>query len=146
MRAPVVTRITPLQAIEGGRIAIDGEGFTVDGPELPEVRIGNAVMRVVYASPSRLSAIVPAGLDAGRVPVRIAGVAGATAYIDVAAPFAAGLHQVDSPVFDRAGKLARLPLLERRARRHLNVWRRPALHFVLHARACCHANHAITSH
>jgi DNA-binding beta-propeller fold protein YncE len=105
MRAPVVTRITPLQAIEGGRIAIDGEGFTVDGPELPEVRIGNAVMRVVYASPSRLSAIVPAGLDAGRAPVRIAGVAGATAYIDVAAPFAAGLHQVDSPVFDRAGNL-----------------------------------------
>jgi sugar lactone lactonase YvrE len=105
MRAPVVTRITPLQAIEGGRIAIDGEGFTVDGPELPEVRIGNAVMRVVYASPSRLSAIVPAGLDAGRVPVRIAGVAGAPAYIDVAAPFAAGLHQVDSPVFDRAGNL-----------------------------------------
>ena len=105
MRAPAVTRITPLQAIEGGRIAIDGEGFTVNGPELPEVRIGNAVMRVVYASPSRLSAIVPAGLDAGRAPVRIAGVAGATAYIDVAAPFAAGLHQVDSPVFDRAGNL-----------------------------------------
>jgi DNA-binding beta-propeller fold protein YncE len=105
MRAPVVTRITPLQAIEGGRIVIDGEGFTVDGPELPEVRIGNAVMRVVSASPWRLSAIVPAGLDAGRAPVRIAGVAGATAYIDVAAPFAAGLHQVDSPVFDRAGNL-----------------------------------------
>jgi sugar lactone lactonase YvrE len=105
MRAPVVTRITPSQAIEGGRIAIDGEGFAVDGPELPEVRIGNAVMRVVYASPSRLSAIVPAGLDVGRAPVRIAGVAGATAYIDVAAPFAAGLHQVDSPVFDRAGNL-----------------------------------------
>ena len=105
MPPPSVFRITPPQSIEGGRIAIDGEGFTVDGPELPEVRIGNAVMRVVYASPSRLSAIVPAGLDAGRAPVRIAGVAGATAYIDVAAPFAAGLHQVDSPVFDRAGNL-----------------------------------------
>jgi streptogramin lyase len=105
MTPPVVTRITPLQAIEGGRIAIDGEGFAVDGPELPEVRIGNAVARVVYASPSRLSAIVPSGLDAGRAAVRISGVAGATAYIDVAAPFAAGLHQVDNPVFDRAGNL-----------------------------------------
>jgi len=105
MTPPFVSRITPLQAVEGGRIAIDGEGFTVDGPELPEVRIGNAVARVVHASPSRLSAIVPAGLDAGRAPVRIAGVAGATAYIDIAAPFAAGLHQVDSPVFDRAGNL-----------------------------------------
>ena len=102
---PVVTRITPLQAIEGGRIVIDGEGFVVDDPELPEVRVGNAAARVVYASPSRLSAIVPAGLEAGRTPVRIAGVAGATAYIDIAAPFAAGLHQVDSPVFDRNGNL-----------------------------------------
>jgi sugar lactone lactonase YvrE len=102
---PVVTRITPLQAIEGGRIAIDGDGFVVDGPELPEVRIGNAVARVVYASPSRLAVIVPAGLDAGRAPVRIAGVTGATAYVDIAAPFAAGLHQVDNPVFDRAGNL-----------------------------------------
>src|SRR5678816_3392636 len=105
MPPPVVSRITPLQSIEGGRIVIDGEGFAVDGPELPEVRIGNAVARVVYASPSRLTVIVPAGLDAGRAPVRIAGVGGATAYIDIAAPFAAGLHQVDSPVFDRAGNL-----------------------------------------
>jgi sugar lactone lactonase YvrE len=102
---PVVTRITPLQAIEGGRIAIDGEGFPVDGPELPEVRIGSGVARVVYASPSRLSAIVPSGLEAGRTPVRIAGVTGATAYLDIAAPFAAGLHQIDNPVFDRAGNL-----------------------------------------
>jgi len=105
MPPPVVSRITPLQSIEGGRIVIDGEGFAVDGPELPEVRIGNAVARIVYASPSRLTVIVPAGLDAGRAPVRIAGVGGATAYIDIAAPFAAGLHQVDSPVFDRAGNL-----------------------------------------
>ncbi len=60
---------------------------------------------VVYASPSRLSAIVPSGLEAGRAAVRIAGVSGATAFIDIAGPFAAGLHQVDNPVFDRAGNL-----------------------------------------
>lgn len=105
MSPPVVTRITPLQAIEGGRIAIDGDGFAVDGPTLPEVRIGDATARVVYASPSRLSAIVPSGLDAGRAAVRIAGVNGATAFIDIAGPFAAGLHQVDNPVFDRSGNL-----------------------------------------
>lgn len=99
------TAIKPLQAIEGGRIAIDGDGFAVDGPTLPEVRIGTAPARVVYASPTRLSVIVPPGLDAGRAPVRIGGVTGATAFIDIAAPFATGLHQVDNPAFDRMGNL-----------------------------------------
>jgi len=72
---------------------------------LPEVRIGDVPARVVQATVSRLAVVVPAGLEAGRVPVRIGGLVGATAFIDVAAPFAAGLHQVDSPVFDRAGNL-----------------------------------------
>ena len=31
--------------------------------------------------------------------------AGETAFVEVAAPFATGLHQVDSPVFDRDGNL-----------------------------------------
>lgn len=102
---PLVTRITPLQAIEGGRILIEGDGFVVDGPTLPEVRIGDQPARVVQAAPTRLSVIVPSGLEAGRAPVRIGGVTGATAFIDIAAPFATGLHQVDNPVFDRAGNL-----------------------------------------
>jgi sugar lactone lactonase YvrE len=49
-----------------------------------------------------LAAVVPAGLDAGRAPVRVGS---GTAYIDIAAPFATGLHQVDNPVFDRDGNL-----------------------------------------
>jgi sugar lactone lactonase YvrE len=105
MSPSLVTGINPLQAIEGGRIAIEGAGFVVDGPTLPDVRIGDAPARIVSASSSQLSVIVPAGLDAGRAPVRIAGVPGATAFVDIAAPFAAGLHQVDNPVFDRAGNL-----------------------------------------
>jgi sugar lactone lactonase YvrE len=59
----------------------------------------------VQATPSRLAATVPSGLEAGRATVRVEGVVGATAFIDVAAPFATGLHQVDSPVFDRDGNL-----------------------------------------
>src|SRR5262245_9871856 len=105
MASSVVTRITPFQAIEGGRITIEGEGFVVDGPTLPDVRIGNALARVVSASPSRLAVIVPAGLEAGRAPVHVEGVSGATAFIEIAGPFAAGLHQVDNPVFDRHGNL-----------------------------------------
>src|SRR6185295_1434532 len=43
--------------------------------------------------------------ESGALPVRIAGVSGETAFVEVAAPLATGLHQVDSPVFDRAGNL-----------------------------------------
>jgi len=52
-----------------------------------------------------LTAIVPPGLEAGPASVRVADRPGETAFIDVAAPFATGLHQVDNPVFDRDGNL-----------------------------------------
>jgi sugar lactone lactonase YvrE len=117
--APRVQSIHPLSAIEGGRITIEGAGFPVDQPLLPEVRIGEARARLVFASSTTLTAIVPAGLEGGRATVRVAGVppfdeaqgapslsrGGETAFIDVAAPFATGLHQVDNPVFDRDGNL-----------------------------------------
>jgi len=114
-----VTSVHPLSAIEGGRITIEGAGFPVDQPFLPEVRIGEARARLVFASSTTLTAIVPAGLEGGRATVRVAGVppfdeaqgapslsrGGETAFIDIAAPFATGLHQVDNPVFDRDGNL-----------------------------------------
>jgi len=100
-----VTAIQPIWAIEGGRLSIFGHQFPVDAPSLPEVRIGDVPARVVYASPSRLDVIVPNGLDGGAAPVRIAGVVGETPFVDIAAPFASGLHQVDNPIFDRDGNL-----------------------------------------
>ena len=100
-----ITAVHPQRAIEGGRITVDGEGFSTDGPYLPEVRIGEARARVVCASSTRVTAIVPSGLDAGAAPIRIGAVSGETAFVEIAAPFATGLHQVDSPVFDREGNL-----------------------------------------
>src|SRR6266849_9910083 len=105
MPAPRVAAIHPLRAIEGGRITIEGAAFPVDEPQLPVVRIGEASARLVYLSPTRLVAIVPSGLEGGRTTVRVAGAPGDTAFIDIAAPFATGLHQVDNPVFDRDGNL-----------------------------------------
>ena len=69
------------------------------------MRIGDQPARVVFASPTRVSAIVPSVAEGGRAAVRIDGVAGETAFIGIAASFAAGLHQVDNPVFDRDGNL-----------------------------------------
>src|SRR5204862_5760271 len=57
------------------------------------------------ASPTAIAAIVPEGLEAGPSSIRVGGVSGETAFVEIAAPFATGLHQVDSPVFDRDGNL-----------------------------------------
>jgi sugar lactone lactonase YvrE len=100
-----VTAIHPLWAIEGGRVTIEGTAFPIDEAVLPDVRIGDARARLVYASSTTLGALVPPGLDAGRATVRVASIPGETAFIDIAAPFATGLHQVDNPVFDRDGNL-----------------------------------------
>jgi streptogramin lyase len=97
--------IHPLRAIESGRISIKGSGFPTEESSLPVVRIGDAHARVVFASPTRLDVIVPGGLEGGRATVRVDGVPGETAFVDIAAPFATGLHQVDNPVFDRDGNL-----------------------------------------
>jgi sugar lactone lactonase YvrE len=105
MSSPRVSAIQPQWAIEGGRISIQGSRFSVDEPTLPAVRIGNVPARVVCASSSRLDVLVPGGLEGGSVPVRIDGIAGETPLIDVAAPFATGLHQVDNPIFDRDDNL-----------------------------------------
>ena len=102
---PRVTAIRPSRAIEGGRIVIEGTHFPVDGQRVPEVHIGGTSARVVRAEPSSLGVIVPGGLDGGSTPIRIEGLTRATLFVDIAAPLATGLHQVDNPVFDREGNL-----------------------------------------
>ena len=99
-----ITAVNPLWAVEGSRVTIAGSGFKLD-PVLPEVRFSGVPAKVAHASRDSLTAIVPAGLDGGHTPVRIDCAPGETAYVDVGAPIATGLHQVDNPAFDRDGNL-----------------------------------------
>lgn len=102
---PSISAINPLWAVEGGRVTIQGSGFPLDQPHLPEVKIGDVPARAVYASSSTIAVLVPQGLDGGRTTVRVQGVPGETAFLEVGSTLAAGLHQVDNPVFDREGNL-----------------------------------------
>jgi sugar lactone lactonase YvrE len=97
--------VHPAAAVEGGRITIEGSGFVVDGPRLPTVWVGDVRARVVFASSTAISVIVPALSDGGRTMVRVEDAPGESAYVDVAASFATGLHQVDNPAFDPDGNL-----------------------------------------
>src|SRR4051794_22775481 len=106
-----VAAVRPLWAIEGGRLSIEGSGYQIDQPQLPKVYLGEAPARVVYASPTRVDAVVPPGLEGGRTPIRIDDGPGngsaddLAPSIEIASLLATGLHQVDNPVFDRAGNL-----------------------------------------
>jgi sugar lactone lactonase YvrE len=105
MPATSTSAIHPQRAIEGGRVDIAGTSFGVGEEALPEVRIGGQRARVVFASASRLGVIVPAGLDGGQAMVQVAPEHAPAGFVDIAVPFATGLHQVDNPVFDRDGNL-----------------------------------------
>ena len=61
--------------------------------------------RLLRASSQALAAVVPGGLDGGRTPIRVDGLTGETAFVEVGAPLATGLHQVDNPAFDAEGNL-----------------------------------------
>jgi sugar lactone lactonase YvrE len=101
-----ISAISPLRATEGGRISIHGEHLLDEAgaARSPAVRVGTADARVVRASNRQIDIVVPPG-EEGRLPIRLEGVPGATAFLDVASRLAEGLHLVDNPVFDDEGVL-----------------------------------------
>ncbi|CAN5880445.1 hypothetical protein BH18ACI5_BH18ACI5_10740 [soil metagenome] len=106
MSSPTPSRVTgvrPLWALEGGRLELTGSGFTVD--PLPDVRVGGLPARISSVSSGALAITVPSGLEGGRTPIRIDTAPGETAYVEIGAPLATGLHQVDNPAFDSVGNL-----------------------------------------
>lgn len=96
--------VHPLWAVEGGRISLTGEAFPIEAG-LPEVWLDTVQARVVYASATRLSVVVPEGLPGGRTQVRVEGIPGESVFVDIASVVATGLHQVDNPVLDNEGNL-----------------------------------------
>jgi streptogramin lyase len=99
--SPTISAIEPLRAVEGGNVIVRGSGFSVD--PLPRVTIGSANARVTFASSRRIGVLAPADLESGPAALRVDGTNGT--FLSIGAAWATGLHQVDNPVFDRAGNL-----------------------------------------
>jgi sugar lactone lactonase YvrE len=100
---PTISSVSPLRAVEGGRVTLRGHGFPVDN--LPEITVGDQPARVLFSSNTRIVIALPADLESGAKPIHLEEVVGETAYVSVGAAWATGLHQVDNPVFDRDGNL-----------------------------------------
>lgn len=79
-------------------------GIRFDSAAPLDVAIGPVPAHVVFASPSSVVVVVPVGLRGGDTPIRES--AGAwSGHVQVGRPWATGLHQVDSPIFDPDGNL-----------------------------------------
>ena len=85
-------------------MTISGDGFALE-PQPPEVRLGGVRATVAHASRQALTIIVPSGLDGGHTPVRVDSAPGETAYVEIGAPIATGVHLVDNPAFDLEGNM-----------------------------------------
>ena len=75
----------------------------VDGP--PHVLVGTHNAHVVAASRQGIRFVVPLEAEGGSMSIRIDELTGDSTTVEVARTIANGIHQVDSPVFDRLGRL-----------------------------------------
>lgn len=98
-----LTGLSPQRAVAGGRVRLALEGLDVESVALPYVRVGDDEVRASFASPSGIAFVLPAATAYGRVPLRLDAAPGQAVFLDVGAPLATGVHQVDSPVVDAAG-------------------------------------------
>jgi hypothetical protein len=98
-------RIAPARAVEGGRVTVETDRPAFATDRVPSVLVGGVPAHVAAASARRLTLVVPPGLDGGRLKVTVDGVDGPVGAVEIGAPIATGLHQVDSPAFDAAGNL-----------------------------------------
>ncbi len=95
----------PVRAVPGARVAIRATHLPLPIDGLPHVLVGEKDARVVAASPRGVTIVIPADADPGEQIVRIDEIPGVSGRIIVGAVFATDVHQVDSPVFDRDGRL-----------------------------------------
>ena len=98
-----IISVIPPRVVEGGRVALAGSDLPTE--VVPSVVVGDEPARTLFASSTKIVITLPPEIEGGRVPLRIESVPGETVYLSVGTAWATGLHQVDSPVFDREGNL-----------------------------------------
>jgi sugar lactone lactonase YvrE len=101
----VISAVRPGWVVPGARVTVEGSHLPVppDGP--PHVLVGTLDAHVVAASHRALRIVVPTESEGGSTAIRIDELPGESALVEVARPLTTGVHQVDSPAFDRTGRL-----------------------------------------
>jgi sugar lactone lactonase YvrE len=100
-----IASVFPRWVVPGAHLTILGAHLPLplEGP--PHVLVGTRDARVVMASPRSIRVSVPEDCEGGTQAVRIDELPGGIASVEVASQLVTGVHHVDSPVFDAAGRL-----------------------------------------
>jgi hypothetical protein len=101
----VVLSSHPAWALPGGEIVLEGGPYPLGPSGPPVVTVGGVTARLRSASPKRLRIIVPPNAPAGRQAIRLESNQTVIGEVHIASSVATGVHMVDSPVFDRRGRL-----------------------------------------
>ena len=104
-RAVMSLTVEPSRALPGARVAVSGTHLPLPPEGLPHVLVGTSDARVVAASARRVRIVVPADTGGGRLPVRVDECISEPAWLGVGKTLVDDVHMVDSPVFDRDGRL-----------------------------------------
>src|SRR5512140_91857 len=102
---PLASSVVPRCAVEGGRIVVEGEGLPFPADRAPAILVHGVPAPVVSASSRRLSIVVPPGLEAGPAAITAEGDDRLIGVVEIGAAVATGLHVVDNPAIDAAGRV-----------------------------------------
>jgi sugar lactone lactonase YvrE len=100
-----LTGLEPARVLPGARLALVGRNLPVSESALAAVTMGGVPARVVFASSERMVVQVPSELEGGPTEIKAAWSPGTTPVANVGRLLATGLHQVDSPAVDAAGRV-----------------------------------------
>jgi len=100
---PQIAQVTPVAAIAGGELKIEGKGFARG--DRPRVTIGEVAAPVVIGSDSLVIVRVPEGAAAGELVVASGNQSSDAWACDIGIPIADNLHPVANPAIDSFGNI-----------------------------------------
>jgi sugar lactone lactonase YvrE len=102
---PRIEEVKPRAVIPGGEISLRGQGFTVNGHSVPEVRFGDQAGSLVLGSPNCVIVRVPDSATSGDITVHNGQEVSAAVSVAIGLTITEGLHPVANPAVDAAGNI-----------------------------------------
>lgn len=104
-RAPKIKKVSPAIGVEGGKVWIEGTGFSAEEIESTLIVFGDKSARPLMVSSSRMLVQIPDDATPGALTVSIKGKRSQEYPFQVGVRLTNEVNPVDSPAFDRDGNL-----------------------------------------
>ena len=102
--SPAILSVEPAFALPGGEVVLQGRALLTSLTEAVQVSFGGAAATVVFASPTRLTVVVPEAASGGTITVTTAHGLASIAFT-LATLLAENLHPVANPAVDGKGNI-----------------------------------------